>query len=1263
MDLSESSMKVGIVIVSYNAALAVRATLASLRAAYNEVPYEVVLVDNASSPPERDRIERAFQLHREAAGPGWEWLPQDANLGFSGGNNVGIRRFIDRPDITHVCLLNSDVLVPDHWLDRLLAPRAAIISAVTNKADSEQCVPVDYELELADCLDPDTESLTQKAALRVNAFAERRWRAFKGCTVETDVTFFCVLMTREAVRTLGLLDETFFPGGYEDNDYCLRAREAGIPLHLARDCFIHHWGSASFGQLQHEYFSERSTRNIRYLEEKHRIVLTRHPEKPLVSYENDFSWALRSGSDSDYLRLLNAHYRDSLGPLLRHFRSEFDGLSALAAGAETPPPEPLAERIARVKSAADPVAGFAELNERVDRMLAGPGATQGELESLDRDLAQTVATVHDMAVSNLEIHGLLFARGEEPPQDKPAESEPPSLARKLQWALAKGGRFLWGFKGIVFFGGYPYPERQSDGYFQRIQIVDGLFTDYWRVYVESTELPGRDRWFDRPAERILVLRALGGRWRRILVRGLAVLAALRCRRIYFHSVLRLRDQGMGHLMRLPWLRRVIDVHGVVPEEFRFHNDFYSARLYDREERLAVRHADLAIVVSEAMHAYLRQKYRDELKASVAVFPMFPSVVGDAGPRPYEDGRPTVVYAGGLHRWQQVPKMLDAIARTQALCRHRFYCPEPETVRSMLAPELRDEVVVERKTHAEVMALYSECHYGFLLREDVVVNHVACPTKVVEYLAKGVVPIMDCEDVGDFKSLGMRFVPLADLLDGHLPDAPNRDAMAQANLAVFDRLRAVRDGGARAIHDRLSYPEGAGLKRRARDLLVRLLPLGSRRGNLARRVVRRLRRDPRDAEPEVQVRMPDLAALPQGCDILMQVDSFEAGGLENVVLDLDRTLESAGYRVVLAVMGRCGPAVERARQQGTPVAILSKSSQSYGALLAHLKPRLALTHYSTYGAAACAEAGIPFVQVIHNAYMWLTSAQRAELLESARHSTGFVAVSDYARRYSVERLGLDPARCLTIPNGIDTCHYSESEGRESRRTKRAELGLAQGDYVYLSVGSINHQKNHMAAIRAFAAAAPDLPDARLVILGPAYETALLEEIEAFVATHGLAGRVVYAGAADSAQPYYAMADCFLSSAYFEGGQLTLLEAVYNNLSVITTEIGFACHFRGMEGIDVIPPAFDIVDFRGGLWEMATDQATIDRLADAICRAYRDRARPDLPAGLLSAFDKERTYGCYLELISTLLSGRGWESVQCRNPWPEQIRAAARESQVC
>jgi GT2 family glycosyltransferase len=45
---------------------------------------------------------------------------------------------------------------------------------------------------------------------------------------------------------IGLLDERFSPGHYEDDDYCYRSRQEGYRLMIAGDVLVHHHGSASF---------------------------------------------------------------------------------------------------------------------------------------------------------------------------------------------------------------------------------------------------------------------------------------------------------------------------------------------------------------------------------------------------------------------------------------------------------------------------------------------------------------------------------------------------------------------------------------------------------------------------------------------------------------------------------------------------------------------------------------------------------------------------------------------------------------------------------------------------------------------------------------------------------------------------------------------------------------------------------------------------------------------------------------------------------
>lgn len=1250
---------VGVVIVSHNAATAVRATLASLRQAQNKTACKVILVDNASDDLAREKIVAAFSRHvREASLP-WEFIHQDKNLGFSGGNNVGIARFLEDPEISHICLLNADVIVPDHWLDNLVEAGCDIVSAVTNKADSEQCVPVDYSLELSECLDERTETIRPEPISRINAFAADWRAAWNGNLVEVDVTFFCVLIAIPVIRKIGLLDEVFFPGGYEDDDYCLRARQHGYKIHLARDVFIHHWGSASFGQLQHEYFNERARRNRNYLEKKHGITWRKRPEKPFVSYLMDLQFAgAFEGSRSLRFRFHNL-YTAQLGGLLKNYGAEFNRLRSMVARSKLKLDPDLKEQIEHVVSLGDLLSTFQHVAVGAGKVFSTGSPSSASVQNIVERLEDLAEGVRVQVDCNFAMHAFLSTHLKESELAMLAPSEGGRGVGRLFRILKRGLVFLWDLRGVVFFGGYPYPERQSDGYFQRIQIIDGLFSDRWRVYVESDELPGRSRWFDRPQPKVLVLRIQGGAQLRALVRFLALVAVLRCRKIYFHSVLRMRDNRFGWLMYVPGLTKVIDIHGVVPEEFRLHNDFYSAVLYEREERLAVRKSDMVIVVTEAMHTYLRQKYRDHLRGQVAIFPMFPNVAPTLAPRAYVDGKPVVVYAGGLHKWQQVPKMIDAITRTASICAHRFYCPDPDVVRGMLPVAIRDQVIVDRKGHEELIGLYAECHYGFILREDIVVNHVSCPTKLVEYLAMGIVPIVDCANIGDFKALGMQCVSLDELLHGKLPDESRRAEMAEENFSIYERLREVRKQGGSDIYSQLSGEKRAQSARYPLGTRAKgLLPFDTYRGRLARTLLRRVR-VLTSARVRTETVTPVDVSICSECDVLVQVDNFEAGGLENVVLDLNETLIEAGYSVVLLVLGTAGLGVQRARERSIPVVIGSPESKPYQILIERLKPRLVLTHYSLHGAELCHQRGIPFVQVIHNTYMWFDDAERVAFARAARFTTAFVAVSEYAKRYSVRRLGIDQSRCIVIPNGIDSGSFDAFDMEVARREIRAKHGLDDQDFVFLSVGAINHQKNHIATVRAFSAVAARLPKAKLVILGPAYEMSLLEEIERYVEEHGLGGRVIYAGASSGAQKYYAMTDAFVTASFFEGGPLNQLEAIRANLPSVMANMGFASYFEGMEGIEIVPPCLDVFEFRGSIRQLSSDSVFEERLATAMFRIHESRQRPNFPSSVLSAFDTSYAYQCYVELVEDLLKGKDVGGKTFPSSWPNRLAAARPE----
>ena len=345
-------------------------------------------------------------------------------------------------------------------------------------------------------------------------------------------------------------------------------------------------------------------------------------------------------------------------------------------------------------------------------------------------------------------------------------------------------------KSILFFGGYYFPERKSEGYFQRIAAVDSNFPNILKIHIDMTSCSAwfADNWILHPDASTVVFNFCGTRKRKLFIMLCVVLLCLRYRRIYFHSVHSLTIGKFFWLLRVPFLSSVIDMHGVVPEEFRYHNDFYNAMVTERLEELAVKNATIIICVTNAMKDYLQQKYRGNLKGEILIYPISPHIPDLHWQRNVTD-KPIVIYAGGVQKWQQAPLMAQAMVQQCDLCSYEIYTPNPVEFITLLPENYRSHAAFTFgcKTTEELMKIYSRCQYGFILREDIVVNNVACPTKLVEYIATGIVPIVKSPAIGDFKKLNMRYISLDDFLCGKIPDEVTRKDMAEHNLEIYKQI--------------------------------------------------------------------------------------------------------------------------------------------------------------------------------------------------------------------------------------------------------------------------------------------------------------------------------------------------------------------------------------------------------------------------------------------------------------------------------------------
>jgi GT2 family glycosyltransferase len=185
----------------------------------------VIVVDNGSADDSVARIR--------AAHPDILLLESGANLGFAGGNNIGIRYALAH-GAEYVWLLNNDTKPAPDALDALVA------KALTDKRIGAVA---------SICYYADSPSTVQAwAGSRVNL-----WIGYGRITTQphSDDWFHTLngtsmLVARTAIEDAGLLDQGFFLY-WEDTEFCLRLRKEGWRIAAAPDSRVLHKVNASTG--------------------------------------------------------------------------------------------------------------------------------------------------------------------------------------------------------------------------------------------------------------------------------------------------------------------------------------------------------------------------------------------------------------------------------------------------------------------------------------------------------------------------------------------------------------------------------------------------------------------------------------------------------------------------------------------------------------------------------------------------------------------------------------------------------------------------------------------------------------------------------------------------------------------------------------------------------------------------------------------------------------------------------------------------------
>jgi N-acetylglucosaminyl-diphospho-decaprenol L-rhamnosyltransferase len=255
------SIDLSVIVVTYNSRDLTLACVASVVAEQKATPSrllqtELIVVDNGSSDGTTDAVRKAAPEARV--------LVQPANLGFAGGNNVGLAAAQGR----YLLLLNSDAEVRPGAF-------AALVAFMDAHPDAGACGPMlvnpDGSLQPTgrDLPTPGTLFLDMTKLYRLwkRDLYVQRGRDYTEVAAAGELSAAALLVRRSVYQQVGGLDTGFF-FYYEDVDWCKRIGDAGYRIYYVPTAEVmHRWQGTSRSVSTLAYRSGQDS--LRYYFRKH----------------------------------------------------------------------------------------------------------------------------------------------------------------------------------------------------------------------------------------------------------------------------------------------------------------------------------------------------------------------------------------------------------------------------------------------------------------------------------------------------------------------------------------------------------------------------------------------------------------------------------------------------------------------------------------------------------------------------------------------------------------------------------------------------------------------------------------------------------------------------------------------------------------------------------------------------------------------------------------------------------------------------------
>lgn len=213
-----------------------------------DIEYEnikILIVDNNSTNDSYKKLKEEFNNKVIL-------IKSKKNLGYAGGNNLGIKYALDN-NADYICILNNDTLVPKTFLTRM-------IPFMEQNGEFAIVGPT--------ILYDNIDNLVQSTGAKIDMIRGKTPsinRGKKYCEIKQKIINCdyiggaCILLRSEVIKKIGYIPENYFLF-YEETEWCYNAKKKGFPVICYTNEYIIHKGGKSIVKIGglNEYIKERN---------------------------------------------------------------------------------------------------------------------------------------------------------------------------------------------------------------------------------------------------------------------------------------------------------------------------------------------------------------------------------------------------------------------------------------------------------------------------------------------------------------------------------------------------------------------------------------------------------------------------------------------------------------------------------------------------------------------------------------------------------------------------------------------------------------------------------------------------------------------------------------------------------------------------------------------------------------------------------------------------------------------------------------------